>query len=68
MRILSIILFIFMGLPATAAKIDYWDIQRRGANNFNKNMPTEAWFKSASDAGIEWVRYAWGKKTRLSNG
>ncbi len=57
-------LTIFLLFPMTihSAKIDYWDVQRRGANNFNLKTTTEQWFKSASEAGIEWVRYGWGKK------
>ena len=43
-----------------ASKIEFWDTQRKGANCFNV-VPKEAWFQAARDAGIEWVRLAFGK-------
>lgn len=36
-------------------KIDFWNHPRTGANGFLTH-PTEAWFKAAHEAGIEWVR------------
>lgn len=67
--VVSLFLFQFFSLPlAFAEKIDYWDKQRRGANNFNirgtnNNIHnTEEWFKAASETGIQWVRFSWGKK------
>lgn len=42
------------------AKLSYWDIQRKGTNQFN-TIPTESWFAQASKANIEWVRLTFGK-------
>jgi hypothetical protein len=39
---------------------DFWNIQRKGANCFNKVM-TEQWFSDARDLGLEWIRLAYDK-------
>ncbi|MEM9423607.1 MAG: cellulase family glycosylhydrolase [Spirochaetota bacterium] len=51
-----------------ADKIDFWDVQRKGANNFNKSPTTEQWFANAKAQGIEWVRLAWGKRRNFLMG
>lgn len=38
-------------------KIEYWNIQRKGANYFNQ-IPTEDWFVAAKEAGIQFARLA----------
>jgi hypothetical protein len=40
--------------------IEFWNTQRKGTNYFNK-VPTEAWFREASDLGVEWVRLTYDK-------
>jgi len=39
---------------------DFWNVQRKGANYFNK-VPTEEWFKDARNLGLEWVRMTYDK-------
>ena len=41
-------------------KIEFWDVQRKGANCFNVT-PEEQWFKAAHELGIEWVRMTYDK-------
>ena len=38
-------------------KIEYWNIQRKGANYFNQ-IPSEDWFVAAKEAGIQFTRLA----------
>ena len=61
-------LFITMSGNAIASKIEYWDVQRRGANNFNGIATQEKWFEAAAATGIEWVRLAWGKRRNFLMG
>lgn len=35
--------------------IAFWDVQRRGGNQFNK-VPREGWWDGAKEAGLGWVR------------
>ena len=51
-----------------AEKINFWDQQRKGANNFNHNPTTQEWFEAAHQANIEWVRYAWGGRRNFLMG
>ena len=39
---------------------DFWDIQRKGANCFNK-VPEEQWFRDVTELGLEWVRITYDK-------
>jgi len=41
-------------------KIEFWDVQRKGANYFNVT-PEEQWFKAAHELGIDWVRMTYDK-------
>ena len=41
-------------------KLSFWDTQKKGANQFNKE-PTEAWFAAAAEDNIEWVRLTFSK-------
>ena len=54
----------FSGLsrPAQAAptKMEFWRVQRKGANNFNVHPDAEV-FQAAKALGIEWVRLAYDK-------
>ncbi|KEQ19555.1 glycoside hydrolase family 5 protein [Endozoicomonas numazuensis] len=56
----TLLLFSLFAMNAQAAKIDFWDEQKRGTNFFN-SQPTEQNYKAASDAGIEWVRVTFSK-------
>jgi hypothetical protein len=62
-RLLIIILLLSLlsskSLPSNK-KIEFWNIQRKGANYFNVE-PQEQWFKAAHGLGIEWVRMAYDK-------
>ena len=42
------------------AKINFWDVQHDGTNNFNQ-QPEESWFAAAQAADIEWVRLTFSK-------
>ena len=42
------------------AKADFWTSSYEGTNQFNK-VPTEAWFKAAAEADVEWVRITFSK-------
>ena len=42
---------------AAEEKMSYWQVQRKGANFFNKT-PSEEWFIAAKDAGIHFARLA----------
>lgn len=43
-----------------AEDYNFWNIQRKGANCFNK-IPTEQWFQDANELGLGWVRLAYDK-------
>lgn len=45
---------------AAKGKINYWNIQKRGANYFNQS-PSLAWFIAAKQAGIQFARIATDK-------
>ncbi len=49
----------FRFIPAEN-KIDYWNVQRKGANYFNQN-PSVDWFKAAKEIGIQFARLATDK-------
>ena len=59
---LVLIIFLLTGPLAgqQPSKSGFWDTQRRGANCFNM-VPTEKWFKDASEAGLQWVRFTFSK-------
>ena len=59
---LSAFLLIFFSPHFSLAgeKIDFWNIQRKGANFFNVE-PQEKWFQDAQKLGIQWVRIAYEK-------
>jgi len=38
-------------------KIEYWNVQRKGANYFNQ-IPSEDWFVAVKGAGIQFTRLA----------
>lgn len=63
LRIFAFFLFIhcipIMSYPFDS-KIEFWDIQRKGTNYFNK-VPTETWFSEARELGVEWVRLTYDK-------
>jgi len=40
---------------ADTSKMDYWQVQRKGANFFNKT-PTQEWFIAAKETGIQFAR------------
>jgi len=42
------------------SKSEYWEIQRKGANCFNK-VPSEKWLKAASEADLQWIRLTFSK-------
>jgi aryl-phospho-beta-D-glucosidase BglC (GH1 family) len=42
---------------ALESKMDYWNIQRKGANYFNQT-PSADWFAAAKEMGIQFVRFA----------
>jgi len=45
---------------SSSKKIEFWDVQRKGANYFNVT-PEEQWFKAAHELGIDWVRMTYDK-------
>jgi endoglucanase len=48
-------------LPDTARnKINYWNVQRKGANYFNQN-PSSTWFTAAKLTGVQFARLATDK-------
>ena len=55
-----ILVFLFSTSLTIAEVPGFWDSQKKGANCFNI-IPTEQWFKDASDLGLEWVRLAYDK-------
>ena len=55
----SLILFFLCG-KSQHNKINYWDVQRKGANYFNE-VPTREWFKSAAAANIKFIRLTYEK-------
>lgn len=57
--ILLVALFSSKSLPSNK-KIEFWDVQRKGANYFNVT-PEEQWFKAAHELGIDWVRMTYDK-------
>ena len=42
-------------------KINFWDIQRKGANSFNEKPINEEYFKKAKELGLEYIRLAYDK-------
>lgn len=61
-RRLALLLAVLAAVVAPAAgrepkKLDYWNVQRRGANWFNRT-PTKEWLVAAKRAGIQVVRLA----------
>ena len=57
--ILLVLLLTSKSLPSDK-KIEFWDVQRKGANCFNVTSE-EQWFKAAHELGIEWVRLTYDK-------
>ena len=48
-------------IPAQNA-MHYWEVkQRMGANSFNNNPPSQAYFDALASYGGEWVRLTWSK-------
>jgi endoglucanase len=61
-RLLIILLVLLLSSKGLSSgkKIEFWDVQRKGANCFNVT-PEEQWFKAAHELGIEWVRMTYDK-------
>lgn len=63
MKILRSILFYLLPITffcvgyTADTKMEYWDVQRKGANYFNQ-IPSEDWFIAAKEAGIQFARLA----------
>lgn len=57
---LCITLFQLPPAQAAPSKMDFWRIQRKGANYFNVR-PNGEWFREAKALGIDWVRLAYDK-------
>lgn len=63
MRILQSILLCFLSITlfcaayADDSKMEYWNVQRKGANYFNQT-PSDDWFIAAKEAGIQFARLA----------
>lgn len=57
--ILPYVLFttLFCTCYAIESKIEYWNVQRKGANYFNQT-PSANWFAAAKEAGIQFARLA----------
>lgn len=48
--------------PPTQNAMHYWEVkQRMGANSFNNNPPSQAYFDALAGYGGEWVRLTWSK-------
>lgn len=54
-QIAVLILLVTMGLSATDSKMDFWKVQRKGANGSFQNF-REDWFKEAKNANLEYIR------------
>lgn len=54
---LLILLVFFMIQPLSAAKMDFWSVQRKGANGALQKFRPE-WFQAAADLGLEYIRFA----------
>jgi aryl-phospho-beta-D-glucosidase BglC (GH1 family) len=70
-RWLSILLSLFLSLSgasdlaqatpqADSTKMNFWRVQRKGANNFNVHPDAEG-FQAAKALGVDWVRLAYDK-------
>lgn len=61
LKMKTLIVFYFLALLCTGyaagKKIDYWNVQRKGANYFNQT-PSIDWFIAAKAAGIQFARLA----------
>lgn len=53
--IIIFILLMTMGLSASDNKMNYWKVQRKGANGSFENF-SETWFKEAKEANLEYIR------------
>lgn len=56
---LGFVLF-FTSVAWAECKLEYWKVQRKGANYFNR-VPTEDWFIAAKGVGIQFARLACDK-------
>jgi len=59
MRTIFFLFSLLVGMIAYAgeSKVSYWQVQRKGANFFNR-VPTEDWFIAAKKTGIQFARLA----------
>ena len=65
-RFIALFFVLSISIYAEESKISYWQVQRKGANFFNK-IPVEDWFIAAKAVGIEFARLApdkWKSKGR----
>lgn len=54
---LLFLLAVLVVLPLSAAKMDFWSVQRKGANGALHKFRSE-WFQAASNLGLEYIRFA----------
>lgn len=55
--LLCFLSIVFFTQSFASDKMDYWSVQRKGANFFNQT-PSSDWFLAATEAGIEFARLA----------